>query len=66
MQLQGSHSHSQIVFLWVLPLPSTHLIQACRVTEHRCFITASTSAVSEGLATFEVVTKITMQNADKI
>ena len=65
MQLQGSHSHSQIILLWVL-LPSTHLIQACRVTEHRCFITASTSAVSEGLATFEVVTKITMQNADKI
>ena len=26
---------------------------------------ASTSAVSEGLTTFEVVTKITMENADK-
>ena len=27
---------------------------------------ASTSAIPEGLATFEVVTKITMENADKI
>ena len=65
MQLQGSHSHSQIVLLWV-PLPSHILSRLVESLSTDVSYSASTSAVSEGLATFEVVTKITMENADKI